>query len=228
MTMHARRTAAGLTALLVLLVLGFFAPAATAKSDKAPDSPGGQQQTALTEDTDDDGQPECPDPSGDTDNMHPSGKDRHCDATAPQGHSTSTPDQNTTGPERDVNGTDKAGEDGGADVYDQDGNNGCGNDDDFEDDNEGWCGGKVSTQSTSTPDTPAAPAGEVQGAAVEAAGAAPAEVLGVVFEQSPPPAATPAVESAALARTGGPFGLLTVVGAMLIAFGAVTRRAARR
>ncbi len=29
---------------------------------------------------------------------------------------------------------------GGLDVLDQDGNNGCGNDDDFEDDNEGWCG----------------------------------------------------------------------------------------
>ena len=29
---------------------------------------------------------------------------------------------------------------GGVDKLDQDGNNGCGNDDDFEDDNEGWCG----------------------------------------------------------------------------------------
>ncbi|HYP24319.1 MAG TPA: hypothetical protein VEV43_12160, partial [Actinomycetota bacterium] len=28
------------------------------------------------------------------------------------------------------------------DKADQDGNNGCGNDDDFEDDNEGWCGRK--------------------------------------------------------------------------------------
>jgi hypothetical protein len=41
------------------------------------------------------------------------------------------------------------------DQDDQDGNNGCGNDDDFEDDNEGWCGGKPKPQPTTSPTTAA-------------------------------------------------------------------------
>jgi hypothetical protein len=63
-----------------------------------------------------------------------------------QGSSDSTPDENGTGPERDFEGTDKPGGKGGVDKLDQDGNNGCGNDDDFEDDNEGNCGGKAKTK----------------------------------------------------------------------------------
>ncbi|MFN2587680.1 MAG: hypothetical protein ABR613_06155, partial [Actinomycetota bacterium] len=50
-------------------------------------------------------------------------------------------------------GADKPNGPGGVDKADQDGNNGCGNDDDFEDDNEGWCGGKPKP-ATSAPSGP--------------------------------------------------------------------------
>jgi hypothetical protein len=52
-----------------------------------------------------------------------------------QGKSQSDPDGDSNG------GADKPGGSGGVDRTDQDGNNGCGNDDDFEDDNNGLCGG---------------------------------------------------------------------------------------
>ena len=53
----------------------------------------------------------------------------------PQGHSPSDPDADGNG------GQDKPGGAGGFDD-DKDGNNGCGNDRDREDDNNGWCGNK--------------------------------------------------------------------------------------
>jgi hypothetical protein len=53
----------------------------------------------------------------------------------PQGHSPSDPDFTGNG------GIDKPGQSGGFSA-DRDGNNGCGNDDDREDDNNGWCGTK--------------------------------------------------------------------------------------
>ena len=68
-------------------------------------------------------------------NDHPSGRDRtgSAGASGAQGRSWSDPDGVTNG------GADKPGGSGGFDA-DKDGNNGCGNDDDFEDDNNGWCG----------------------------------------------------------------------------------------
>jgi hypothetical protein len=57
-----------------------------------------------------------------------------------QGKSESDPDDDGHGPDRSNGGADKPGGPGEEDVTDQDGNNGCGNDADFEDDNEGWCG----------------------------------------------------------------------------------------
>lgn len=98
----------------------------------------------------------------DGDNAHPSGKDRSCESgvnSGPeedgdndhQGNSDSDPDDNTNGPDRSNGGPDKPGGTGGVDKDDQDGNNGCGNDDDFEDDNEGWCGGKPTTEPTPVP-----------------------------------------------------------------------------
>ena len=59
--------------------------------------------------------------------------------------------------ERYPDGIDKPGPEfaGGLDNGDQDGNNGCGNDDDFEDDNEGWCGHKPDTYTN--PGTPRLP-----------------------------------------------------------------------
>lgn len=58
-----------------------------------------------------------------------------------QGKSKSDPDDNGKGPERSNGGYDKPGYTGGINS-DRDGNNGCGNDSDREDDNEGWCGSK--------------------------------------------------------------------------------------
>ncbi|MGH2691066.1 MAG: hypothetical protein ACRDHM_01000 [Actinomycetota bacterium] len=103
-------------------------------------------ETTLTEDTDDDGVPNAPDPLGDTDNAHPSGKDKHVEAggSGNQGKAVSDPDDDGRGPDRTNRGVDQPGGAGGLDILDQDGNNGCGNDDDFEDDNEGNCGGKPS------------------------------------------------------------------------------------
>lgn len=88
------------------------------------------------------------------DNRHPSGKDREtCDGPGDdeQGHSPSDPDDDGRGPDRSNGGADKRGGTGGVDKDDQDGNNGCGNDDDFEDDNEGWCGGKPKPRPTTHP-----------------------------------------------------------------------------
>ncbi|OGY26917.1 MAG: hypothetical protein A2Z42_00805 [Candidatus Woykebacteria bacterium RBG_19FT_COMBO_43_10] len=79
------------------------------------------------------------------DNLHPSGKDRSIEhgRSGTQGKSDSDPDENGKGPDRSNGGLDKQLHgSGGVDREDQDNNNGCGNDDDFEDDNEGWCGQK--------------------------------------------------------------------------------------
>ena len=69
--------------------------------------------------------------------LHPSGKDRTVEpgGSGTQGRSPSDPDGNFN------YGPDKPGESGGIYTGDQDGNNGCGNDQDFEDDNRGNCGG---------------------------------------------------------------------------------------
>ena len=94
------------------------------------------------------------------DNHHPSGKDRtnepdDAEEGEFQGKSKSEPDDDDHGPERDFDEGDGANEDGiedkpgmggGMHTSDQDGNNGCGNDDDFEDDNEGLCGPRDRTE----------------------------------------------------------------------------------
>ncbi len=59
--------------------------------------------------------------------------------SAPQGHAPSDPDFTGNG------GVDKPGRSGGFSA-DKDGNNGCGNDDDREDDNNGWCGRRPVSQ----------------------------------------------------------------------------------
>jgi hypothetical protein len=78
----------------------------------------------------------------DGDNAHPSGRDRSVEHgnSGNQGNAQSDPDDDGRGPDRSNGGADKPNGPGGVDRADQDGNNGCGNDDDFEDDNEGWCG----------------------------------------------------------------------------------------
>jgi hypothetical protein len=97
---------------------------------------------------------------------HPSGNDR-CeepggsgaqgeDGTQIQGDAASDPDDNGNPPERTNGGADEPGGPGGVNLQDQDGNNGCGNDQDFEDDNEGLCtgaAGPASVDGDGTPDT---------------------------------------------------------------------------
>lgn len=143
-----------LAALLVLSLSGTGVATAHHNPEHAGGPPAGSSVTedAVTEDNDDDGVPNAPDPVGDADNRHPSGKDKHEEAggSGNQGNAASEPDANGTGPERDEGGLDQPGGPGGLDVLDQDGNNGCGNDEDFEDDNEGWCG-KPPTPEVVTP-----------------------------------------------------------------------------
>ncbi|MFN2587746.1 MAG: hypothetical protein ABR613_06495, partial [Actinomycetota bacterium] len=129
-------------------------------------------------------------------------------------------------------GADKPNGPGGVDKADQDGNNGCGNDDDFEDDNEGWCGGKPK------PAKPA-PAGPCDADAtmpgtqpcVKGDDSRPevrpnvishparpeveTEVLGERIDR-PAPAATPAAAQPSTQPLAG--GLLPFTGASLLAF----------
>ena len=156
-------------------------------------------------------------------NDHPSGRDRTASAGASgtQGHSSSDPDGMTNG------GADKPGGSGGFDA-DKDGNNGCGNDDDFEDDNNGWCGRRrtragaagaaVKAASRSRPQPGlgamgAAVAGTTEAAATAAGSAVPgaaSQVLGVELARPGPTAASVlgdaaqrAVEAPAAARVLG-------------------------
>ena len=141
------RTAYALSLVLcTLLLIAMALPAAAAK----PAGKGGKSKAAkattsqVTEDNDtnDGGTPN--NRVDDGDNRHPSGKDKSVErgGSGNQGNSTSDPDDDGRGPDRSNGGADKPDGPGGVDLADQDGNNGCGNDDDFEDDNEGWCGGK--------------------------------------------------------------------------------------
>ena len=147
------------SALATLLAMALMAIAAPAFAHHKDGHDQGKAKASasevITEDNDSDGMPNTPDPSGDTDNAHPSGNDKSAEAggSGNQGSSESTPDENGTGPERDHEGTDKPGNGGGVDKLDQDGNNGCGNDDDFEDDNEGNCGGKAKAKPPKPPKT---------------------------------------------------------------------------
>ena len=140
------------------------------KNDKEPDGDADSADGQTTEDNDDDngdgtssGSGDLPNNVPDEKNDHPSGKDKSVEQDkGNQGNSESNPDNDGHGPERNScpgsgwgECIDKPGGDGGEDTYDQDGNNGCGNDDDFEDDNEGRCLGRKKNvpQTGTTPDT---------------------------------------------------------------------------
>jgi hypothetical protein len=155
MDTNARRALVAFASMVMLALFASpaFAHHATDHEGGAPDQAAGPSSSSsadpttheatVTEDNDDDGVPNAPDPEGDTDNAHPSGNDKHVEAgqSGNQGRATSDPDDDTRGPERRNGGVDQPGGTGGVDLLDQDGNNGCGNDDDFEDDNEGRCQG---------------------------------------------------------------------------------------
>ena len=121
-------------------------------------APGGRDAgPAVSEDNDtnDGGTPNNVADEGD--NQHPSGRDRSVEHgnSGNQGNSTSDPDDDGRGPDRSNGGADKPDGPGGEDLADQDGNNGCGNDDDFEDDNEGWCGRRPKPAEEPAPAAPA-------------------------------------------------------------------------
>lgn len=84
--------------------------------------------------------------------QHPSGRDRTVEpgGSGTQGRSPSDPDGTSNG------GADKPGGSGGVFLGDQDGNNGCGNDQDFEDDNRGLCLGPQKRRAK-TPPAPTPP-----------------------------------------------------------------------
>jgi hypothetical protein len=92
----------------------------------------------LTEDTDGDSSNDPDHEFGES--LHPSGRDGTDHQDKRQGNAQSDPDDDGRGMDRNGTGLDQPGEDGGVYTDDQDGNNGCGNDQDFEDDNNGWCG----------------------------------------------------------------------------------------
>ena len=215
----------------------------------------------------------CPDDAND--NRHPSGNDRSCESgssedgstgasaqdhegdsdTSIQGDSGSDPDDDGRGPDRSNGGADKPnGGPGGLDHADQDSNNGCGNDDDFEDDNEGWCGGKpkpaggdvqgqveVQGQVDTTGKAGQGGVTRVQGKANEAGEFrslgtpdSVTQVLGESLVRAALPTAAPTmvlgvefVRGQVMAVTGTPFGVTALFALTLIGFGAVLVRASR-
>ncbi len=177
--------------------------------------------------------------------------DRSTAAAHTQGRSASDPDGLSNG------GADKPGHTGGY-TSDRDGNNGCGNDDDREDDNNGWCGRH--NVKRAKPAEPAAAAPEVTVAAWSAGTTVAATALGVT-EEAPPgaeaagtsdplaavsaPAPAPSDPSgaevlgaqeerdaadgpASLPRTGAGLLVLGAAGATLAGAGATLRRFSRR
>ncbi len=216
----------------------------------------------------------CPETADD--NRHPSGKDRSCESgssedgstgagaqdhegdsdTSIQGDSDSDPDDDGRGPDRSNGGADKPnGGPGGLDHADQDSNNGCGNDDDFEDDNEGWCGGKpkptggavqgggqvkaqgqVDTVGKGARGGTTRGLGEADEGQVRSLGIADSvtQVLGESLVRTALPTAAPTVvlgvefaRGRILAVTGTPVGVMALFALVLIGFGAVLVRASK-
>lgn len=147
----ARRRGAAAAVAGAALVLGFFLPASLAEAARHD---GGRPGTTVTED-DDTNDPVPNNVVDDGDNRHPSGRDRSVEpgGSGNQGNAASDPDDDGRGPERSNGGADTPGGPGGVDLADQDANNGCGNDDDFEDDNEGLCRGRQGKQTVTTTTT---------------------------------------------------------------------------
>jgi len=216
-------------------------------NDGDADNEEGQTTEANDGDADDSTDPNV----DEDDNAHPSGKDRSVEngGSGNQGNSESDPDDDGRGPDRSNGGSDKPGGSGGVDAADQDGNNGCGNDDDFEDDNEGWCGkpqpeevvaavaadvveATCPTEMTSpshTCDVPEIPADTVLGDLIKNDD----EVLGGTLSAEPgddvaPAAATrPSTRGAALPFTGASIVLILVAALGLLGIGAALLKARR-
>ena len=231
--------------------IGLSAMTGVASAAPAAERGKGPEKTStVTEDNDtnDDTKNNVVD---DGDNAHPSGKDRSVEhgGSGNQGKAAHDPDDDGRGPDRSNGGLDQPGGAGGVDLHDQDGNNGCGNDDDFEDDNEGWCGkpeAQAPTAAVTPPVVPAAPVAtaavvqqeQVAVAATVAEVTPPAvasgvatEVLGVSIERSdvrPTEVLGVSHERGSLARTGFDLTSLALVAMALVAAGLGCKRVARR
>ena len=139
---------------IVAVAPGFAGPAEKASQTAPRDHDGDADSDANTAYEDDHTT------ADDGDNAHPSGKDRSVEngGSGNQGKAESNPDD-SKGPMRyeGAKGDDKPAGPGGTDLADQDGNNGCGNDDDFNDDNNGRCGPRTNT--STPPSTQTCPDG---------------------------------------------------------------------
>ena len=178
----------------VAVTLGLFLLGGTASAaPKGERGKGPEQTTTVTEDNDKNDGDTPNNVIDDGDNAHPSGKDRSVErgGSGNQGKAKSDPDDDGRGPDRSNGGVDQPGGAGGVDLADQDGNNGCGNDDDFEDDNEGWCGKPKATKPT---------VDQVPAPFVPEAAPTPAVTVTAAAIEAPPVTTAPAVEAVALAE----------------------------
>jgi hypothetical protein len=152
--------------------------------------------------------------SGETHGKPTASPDANHDPSNPdgtyRGKSGSTPDQDGIGADHGIDNNDKTGPG-------TDGNNGCGNDADREDDNNGWCGNKPEHVKPTPTETPSgSPAPTVSPTST----GSPAEVLGEQFTR-------PSVLGRALARTGVALIMFLVVAAVLGFFGLALRTIAK-
>ena len=166
-----------------------------------------------------------------TDGDHPSSQeDQGLDEagdSGTQGKSDSDPDGDSNG------GADKPDCTGVFDDHDQDGNNGCGNDHDFADDNNGNCGGQAEDEAadTDSPDVRAQAAGAVTPAAVATTVAGAAETAATDSTTTPPGTEVLGISETApdtLARTGAGLGILALAGGFALGGGRLLALLRRR
>lgn len=191
------------------VILGLSVMSGSASAAPASDR-GASTTSTISEDNDtnDNGTPN--NVRDDGDNRHPSGRDKSVESggSGNQGKTKSDPDDDGRGPDRSNGGRDVPDGPGGADLADQDGNNGCGNDDDFEDDNEGWCGKPKKSEATVVGSPAAADTTtevEVQPAVAPAAVEVPvqsevARVMGITIDVKASPVAVAAPVSETVVR----------------------------
>ena len=149
------------------------------------------------------GEPGRPDSPGKSEAHQASNHDPSNPDGTYRGKSKSTPDQDGIGADHGIDNNDKTGPG-------TDGNNGCGNDADREDDNNGWCGHKPSNETPTPSVSPTATATSTVGT----------EVLGRSFTR-------PEVAGRQLARTGAPIEETFFAAMALLVLGIPLRALAR-
>lgn len=218
--MVSSRTSRPMSAFLALVIAVFFSLVAVGGATAGENSGGKGKGGEQSQEAKPDGDKSSARSSGGTSsqkaqktpdqtlNDHPSGKDRTgtSGGSGTQGKSTSDPDGMSNG------GADKPGGDGGFDA-DKDGNNGCGNDDDFEDDNNGWCG------KPSDVDRDIEEEIEVLGVTFDRSGGGTTAVLGQTFTRTAP---------GTLAATGANSAVLAGLGVALVMAGVLMVLASAR